>query len=150
MLNSNNKIDKDIDVQHPSVTDREKYGSTSSTNPSDFTPNGTPSPNGHLTAYSSMKRKSRDSNAANGRRRPPRIYLNKFRVPIYIQLCAVICILTGLCVMVVAVTTVISPSLILRSLFVNFLILIVSQYTNDRQTLLDLQGNNLVTIAVLK
>jgi hypothetical protein len=53
-----------------------------------------------------MKRKSRDSNAANGRRRPPRIYLNKFRVPIYIQLCAVICILTGLCVMVVAVSTV--------------------------------------------
>lgn len=40
------------------------------------------------------------------RRRAPRIYLNKFRVPIYIQLCLVICILCGICVMVVAVATV--------------------------------------------
>ena len=51
--------------------------------------------------------------ASNGRRRRPRrIYLNKFRVPIYVQLCLVICILCGLCVLVVAVSTV-HPALLL-------------------------------------
>jgi hypothetical protein len=52
------------------------------------------------------------------RRRPRRIYLNKFRVPIYVQLCLVICILCGLCVLVVAVSTVypalLSPSPLFR------------------------------------
>jgi hypothetical protein len=48
----------------------------------------------------------RTKSAPSSRRSPPRIYLNKFRVPIYVQLCLVICILCGLCVMVVAVATV--------------------------------------------
>src|SRR5271155_2980796 len=128
MINPNDTIEKDIDAERPSVTAREKYGSTSSTNPSDCTPNGTSYPNGDLTAYPSMKDKSRDPKTGtgpNGRRRPPRIYLNKFRVPIYIQLCVVICILCGLCVMVVAVTTVNSRPSYFDSLFVDKAVLIL-------------------------
>jgi hypothetical protein len=45
------------------------------------------------------------------KRRPLGLYLNRFRVPIYVQLCVVICILCGICVMVVAVATVLSPSI---------------------------------------
>jgi hypothetical protein len=45
-------------------------------------------------------------NAAKARRTQPRFYLSKFRVPIYVQLCVVICVLCGICVMIVAVTTV--------------------------------------------
>ena len=104
----------------PTIASTENYGSTSTTNRSaDFPSSATSTPNGDITApYSAMKSKERDpidsGTGPNGRRRPPRFYLNKFRVPIYIQLCVVICILCGLCVMVVAVTTVSSsfpPSL---------------------------------------
>ena|SRR5436190_16732871 len=82
-------------------------------------------PNGDLTTYpvQSMRSKERDptKSATKSRRRPPRIYLNKFRVPIYVQLCLVICILCGLCVMVVAVTTVFS-SFLLRLVLIDILV----------------------------
>jgi hypothetical protein len=65
--------------------------------------------NGELSATNSkMEFDSRNPNHSgpNDIRRPKRCYPNKFRIPIYLQLCVVICILCGLCVVVVAVATV--------------------------------------------
>jgi hypothetical protein len=85
---------------------REKFGSGSTASP--FDSSTSTSPNGELVKPQVMKSNEADPTepASNSRRRQPRIYLNKFRVPIYVQLCLVISILCGLCVMVVAVTTV--------------------------------------------
>jgi hypothetical protein len=113
MLKANNTIGKKHNLDNrPCVTTPEKFGSSSTTNRSDFSA-APPIPNGELTNHHrSMNLKARDpkNSASNGRRRP-RFYLNKFRVPIYIQLCVVICILCGICVMIVAVTTVLHPHL---------------------------------------
>ena len=89
------------------ANETEKLGS-SSTNP--FEPSSASLfPNGDLKEQGYMhKRRDPAVVAPRKRKRTPSIYLNKFRVPIYIQLCVVICILCGLCVMVVAVTTVFS------------------------------------------
>src|SRR5579862_1256787 len=94
------------DIGRPQVNATEKFGS-SSTNPFDTDPTSSLTPNGDINDLGHMHR-PRDPVAGSprGLRRTPRIYLNKFRVPIYIQLCVVICILCGLCVMVVSVTTV--------------------------------------------
>lgn len=95
------------DIDRPQVNAAEKFGSSSTdpfeTDPTSLTPNGDIKDLDHM-------HQPRDpvTGLPRGLRRTPRIYLNKFRVPIYIQLCVVICILCGLCVMVVAVTTVFS------------------------------------------
>ena len=97
-LNGNNVVCQ-------SLTGREKPRRTSAADtPYDSPP--TLHTNGGLNGLH-MKSDLRNGEMAapNGRKRP-RISLNKFRLPIYVQLCVVICILCGLCVMVVAVTTV--------------------------------------------
>jgi hypothetical protein len=70
-----------------------------------------PPPVGMAGAMEKDQKHARQQSLTNSarRRRPRRIYLNKFRVPIYVQLCLVICILCGLCVLVVAVSTVYIP-----------------------------------------
>ena len=77
--------------------------------------------NGELsTTNSKMEFDSRDPKnpGPNDIRRSQRHYLNKFRIPIYLQLCVVICILCGLCVVVVAVATVfLSPPFIFSTSF---------------------------------
>jgi|SRR5271156_4579456 len=133
----NNEYDITSTPNHhrPQINTTEKFGSTSSTIPSPnefnkfYGVDGAPtSPsinppngfvNGNYTSYrfrSSRRMKNSANRAAdpttNGsrkRQRPQRFYLNNFRLPIYVQLCVVICILCGLCVMVVAVTTVCLP-----------------------------------------
>ena len=93
------------DTGRPLVNAPEKSGSSAS-NPFESSSAAVFS-NGDVKELGHMH-KPREPVAASprSRNRSPRIYLNKFRVPIYIQLCVVICILCGLCVMVVAVTTV--------------------------------------------
>ena len=92
------------------ISTTEKFGSVSSSCP--FESPAKVTGNDELTTTpttpSSMNSKEHDRTMSmpSGRRRPRRIYLNKFRVPIYVQLCLVICILCGLCVMVVAIATV--------------------------------------------
>jgi hypothetical protein len=111
----------------PVISAEPKKGAASDCgHPFDSVADGTlPSlPNGILNGSISMKstRRDRPEAVSKPRRKPGGIYLNKFRIPIYIQLCVVICILCGLCVMVVAVTTVPSaipfpPSLCLQANF---------------------------------
>ena len=99
-------------LDRPSTAEREKFCSTSSASPFDYSADAaTALPNGKLKEYPHMngikeRKPSPSGPKVRQRRRKSRIYLNKFRVPIYIQLCVVICILCGLCVLVVAVTTV--------------------------------------------
>jgi len=142
-INTDYDINSPPNHHRPEVNTREKFGSTSSTipSPTDFnkfyaadgvpTSPTIPPPNGivngnYYTSTSRFRSSRRMKNTPNRaadpttnggsrkRQRPPRFYLNNFRLPIYVQLCVVICILCGLCVMVVAVTTV-SPQVLFRS-----------------------------------
>jgi hypothetical protein len=113
MLKVENTAQKE-DIERPQFTTTEKFGSSSTaTNPFESS-SPTVTPNGDINYNSNanmMKSSLREPTATRNRQRAPRIYLNKFRLSIYVQLCVVICILCGLCVMVVAVTTVSFPKL---------------------------------------
>jgi hypothetical protein len=97
---------KNDDIGRPQVNATEKKFGSSSTSPFQSDPFSL-SPHGDIKDLDYMRKPPNPvAPSPRGLRKTPRIYLNKFRVPIYIQLCVVICILCGLCVMVVAVTTV--------------------------------------------
>jgi hypothetical protein len=106
-----------LETDHSSITadnhrsifaNGEKFGSTSTGNQVEALP--THSLNGGINGKEYMSSPTRETKpASRGRKRASRIYLNRFRIPIYVQLCVVICILCGVCVMVVAVSTVSSP-----------------------------------------
>jgi hypothetical protein len=91
------------------IVENEKSGYSSTGNPFD---SSTSSPDDRINGKEVMESPANEKQtpaSPRGRNRRPAIYLNKFRIPIYVQLCVVICILCGLCVMVVAVTTVHHP-----------------------------------------
>jgi hypothetical protein len=110
MLEAENTTAEKEDINlRPQFTSTEKFGSTSSTTNPFESSSATVTPNGDLKNHTTATMKSpvREPPATTrNRQRVPRIYLNKFRLSIYLQLCVVICILCGLCVMVVAVATV--------------------------------------------